>query len=123
MPMQEGQATEGLGALPHKDGASMITLTRLSGAPFALNPDLVERVDCTPDTVLTLVDGTKYIVAEDLDTVVEEILEYRARILATADVIERGELASRRRSRLAAVPDEPVAELEPAHAEPEQRSI
>jgi flagellar protein FlbD len=121
--MQEGQATDGLSALPHKDGASMITLTRLSGAHFALNPDLVERVDCTPDTVLTLVDGTKYIVAEDLDTVVEEILDYRARILATADVIERGEIASRRRSRLAAVPDEPVPAGEPTHVEAEQRSI
>ena len=42
----------------------MILVTRLNGAVFALNPDLVERADCTPDTVITLVDGTKYIVAE-----------------------------------------------------------
>ncbi len=43
----------------------MIPLTRLTGAQFALNPDLVERVDCTPDTVITLLDGTKYLVARD----------------------------------------------------------
>ena len=44
----------------------MITLTRLSGSVFALNSDLIERVDSTPDTVITLVDGTKYVVLEDL---------------------------------------------------------
>ena len=37
----------------------MILLTRLNGPVFALNPDLVERADSTPDTVITLVDGTK----------------------------------------------------------------
>ena len=44
----------------------VITLTRLSGSVFALNSDLIERVDSTPDTVITLVDGTKYVVREDL---------------------------------------------------------
>ena len=42
----------------------MIILTRLNGEQFAVNCDLVERVDAHPNTVLTLVDGTKYIVAE-----------------------------------------------------------
>ncbi|MBI1844112.1 MAG: flagellar FlbD family protein, partial [Actinobacteria bacterium] len=36
----------------------MIMLTRLNGQAFALNCDLVERIDITPDTVITLVDGT-----------------------------------------------------------------
>ena len=47
----------------------MITLTRLSGSVFALNSDLIERVDATPDTVVTLVDGKKYVVTESLDEV------------------------------------------------------
>ena len=47
----------------------MITLTRLSGTEFVLNCDLIERVDATPDTVVTLVDGKKYVVAESLDDV------------------------------------------------------
>lgn len=85
----------------------MIPLTRLTGAPFALNPDLVERVDCTPDTVITLVDGTKYLVSESLDDVLESVLEYRARIVATAGAFERNEASVTRRSRLSAVPLEP----------------
>ncbi|HEY4410255.1 MAG TPA: flagellar FlbD family protein [Acidimicrobiia bacterium] len=64
-----------------KDGA-MIILTRLNGEQFALNCDLVERVDAHPDTVLTLVDATKYIVAESLTEVVERVRDFRAGVLA-----------------------------------------
>ena len=85
----------------------MISLTRLTGAQFALNPDLVERVDCTPDTVITLVDGTKYLVAESLSDVVDSVLDYRARVLATASILERTEDAGLRRGRLSAVRTEP----------------
>ncbi|MCL2541347.1 MAG: flagellar FlbD family protein [Nocardioidaceae bacterium] len=66
----------------------MITLTRLSGSAFLLNADLIERVDSTPDTVVTLVDGTKYVVAEPLDVVLTEVVDYRARIVARASLIE-----------------------------------
>ncbi len=38
----------------------MITVTRRNGTAFALNPDLIERVEATPDTVITLVSGTRY---------------------------------------------------------------
>jgi flagellar protein FlbD len=64
-----------------KDGA-MIILTRLNGEQFAINCDLVERVDAHPDTVLTLVDATKYIVAESLTEVVERVRDFRASVLA-----------------------------------------
>ena len=56
----------------------MILVTRLNGAVFALNPDLVERADCTPDTVITLVDGTKYIVAESVPEFIDSVRHYRA---------------------------------------------
>lgn len=62
----------------------MILLTRLGGPVFALNPDLVERADCTPDTVITLVDGKKYIVAESLPEVISLIRQYRAAVVADA---------------------------------------
>jgi flagellar protein FlbD len=93
----------------------MITLTRLTGAPFALNPDLVERVDCTPDTVITLVDGTKYLVSESLQEVSDTILGYRASIIALAGAYTASDeaasaatdLTDRRRSRLSSVPSGP----------------
>ena len=72
----------------------MIRVTRLNGEGFALNPDLIERVEGHPDTVAFLVDGTKYVVRESVDEVLQEIREYRAGILATSYEMDRGEYRS-----------------------------
>jgi len=69
----------------------VIRVTRLNGERFALNPDLIERVEGHPDTVAFLIDGTKYIVKESVDEVLQEIREYRAGILATSYEMDRGE--------------------------------
>lgn len=69
----------------------MIRVTRLNGEQFALNPDLIERVEAHPDTVAFLVDGTKYVVKESVEEVLDEIREYRAGILATSYEMDRGE--------------------------------
>ena len=42
----------------------MIMLSRLNGLPFALNPDLIERAEATPDTALTLCAGSKLLTGE-----------------------------------------------------------
>ena len=74
-----------MGPLPMLQGrTAVILLTRLNGPVFALNPDLVERADSTPDTVITLVDGTKYVVAESLAELVALIRQYRAGVVADA---------------------------------------
>ena len=69
----------------------MIRVTRLNGEQFALNPDLIERVEAHPDTVAFLVDGTKYVLKESVDEVLREIREFRAGILATSYEMDRGE--------------------------------
>ena len=66
----------------------MILVTRINGAVFALNPDLVERADCTPDTVITLVDGTKYVIAESVPEFIDSVRHYRASLIAHASRIE-----------------------------------
>jgi flagellar protein FlbD len=62
----------------------MISLTRLNGDRFAINADLIERAEETPDTVITLTNGAKYLVAETLDELLHQIQVHRARILALA---------------------------------------
>lgn len=62
----------------------MIQLTRLNGPGFALNPDLIQRAEATPDTVVTLVDGTKYVVAESVEQLMERVLTHRASVVALA---------------------------------------
>ena len=63
----------------------MIMLSRLNGLPFALNPDLLERAEATPDTVLTLCDGNKLVVRESVEELVARVRDYRASILQLAD--------------------------------------
>ena len=48
----------------------MITVTRLDGAELVVNAELIELVEATPDTHLTLTDGRKLIVKEDRKSVV-----------------------------------------------------
>jgi flagellar protein FlbD len=80
----------------------MIILTRLNGDKFALNCDLVERVDAHPDTVLTLVDGTKYLVTESIEIVVELVRDFRASVLVRASDLSVPE--ARRALRLVTEP-------------------
>jgi len=69
----------------------MILVTRLNGAPFAVNADLIERVEVTPDTVLSLVDGRKYVVTESAQEVIDRIVAFRAAVLVMADQYQRVE--------------------------------
>jgi flagellar protein FlbD len=66
----------------------MIIVTRLNGPPFAVNPDLIERAESHPDTVVTLVDGTKYVISETLEELIALIRDYRASIIAFAGAQE-----------------------------------
>ena len=62
----------------------MIELHKLSHGrePFHLNPDLVERVDASPDCHVTLTTGTRIAVAESVDEVVRRMRDFRVDVLA-----------------------------------------
>lgn len=60
----------------------MIELTRYNGSTFDLNPDLIEIVDSTPDTVITLTTGKKLIVKESRQDVKNLVLSYRRAVYA-----------------------------------------
>lgn len=62
----------------------MIILTRLGGHTVAVNPDLIERAEATPDTVLTMIDGHKIVIVESVDEVVELVRAWRATVAARA---------------------------------------
>ena len=57
----------------------MIRLTRLNREQFYLNPDLIQELESTPDTVLTLTSGTRLVVMESPDTIIDSIVGYRQR--------------------------------------------
>src|SRR5690554_8201702 len=70
----------------------VIVVTRLNGPKFAVNPDLVQRIDSAPDTILTLVDGTKYILAESMSEVIELITVFRSQLIARAQAIQTSDV-------------------------------
>lgn len=60
----------------------MILLTRLNGTQFALNADLIEKVEAKPDTLVTLVDSSVYVVADTLGEVIDMVIDFRAAVVS-----------------------------------------
>ncbi len=60
----------------------MIQLTRLNHVPLIVNADLIEHVEVTPDTVVALTTGQKFLVLESAGEVVERVVEYRRAIMS-----------------------------------------
>jgi flagellar protein FlbD len=58
----------------------MIKLTKLDGRDFVLNSDLIEYIESTPDTLITITNGKKYIVVNSVDEVIDKIVKYRKQI-------------------------------------------
>ena len=96
-PLPMGTATRhGRRVQIAQDGPDpMIILTRRNGTRFGLNPDLLERVDETPDTVVLLVTGSRYIVQESLDEVVALMRSARVSVLAAVEESGTGQPGSR----------------------------
>jgi flagellar protein FlbD len=58
----------------------MIHLTRLNHSPLILNSDIIEHVEMTPDTVISLTNGQKFVVLESSDEVIRKVIEFRREI-------------------------------------------
>ena len=59
----------------------MITLTRLNGTQFVVNSDLIELLEASPDTVMTLTTGRKLVVVETVDQVIARVRQFRRALL------------------------------------------
>jgi flagellar protein FlbD len=60
----------------------MIPLRRLNNQPIVVNCDLIESVEATPDTVITLTSGNKLIVRDSPDEIRRRIIEFKRAIHA-----------------------------------------
>lgn len=66
----------------------MIEVHLINDTKIVLNPDLIETVEATPDTVISLSTGKKVIVREPVELLIERIIEYRRKVYSpfwTAD--------------------------------------
>jgi flagellar protein FlbD len=58
----------------------MIEVTRYNNTTFVLNAELIQTIEETPDTVITLVTGNKYIVKESCEEIKRRVLAYKRKI-------------------------------------------
>jgi flagellar protein FlbD len=62
----------------------MIRVTRLDRSEMFLNEDLIESIEETPDTHITLTNGKRYLVRESASAIIEQIVRFRTRIITRA---------------------------------------
>lgn len=67
--------------LRYKDVDNMIAITKLNEQEMIINCDLIELIESTPDTTLTMTTGRKLIVKESVDKVLEMIVAYKKRLI------------------------------------------
>ncbi len=67
----------------------MIRLTRFDGTTFVVNCDIIQYIEATPDTIITLTTKEKLMVRESVEYVIEQVVEFKRRIY-------RGDLELRR---------------------------
>jgi flagellar protein FlbD len=62
----------------------MIALTRLNGHPVMVNSDLIEQIEETPDTVVTLTSGNRLVVRDRMLEIQQKIVDFKRRIYGPA---------------------------------------
>lgn len=58
----------------------MITLHKLNGSVVTINAELIESVEASPDTVISLTTGNRYLVREKVDEVISRVIDYRRQV-------------------------------------------
>ena len=64
----------------------MIRLTKLNRSSFVLNCELIETVESTPDTVISTINGKKYVVLECVDEVIDKVIQYKGNIIKIKEI-------------------------------------
>ncbi|MGL5674980.1 MAG: flagellar FlbD family protein [Cellulosilyticaceae bacterium] len=59
----------------------MIHVTKLNKQAFVLNAELIEVIESTPDTVITMTTGKKFVVSETSEEVIQRIIAYKRQIM------------------------------------------
>ena len=63
----------------------MIHVTRLNHTPVVLNCDLIEQIETTPDTVISLTTGQKIMVLESTEEIIDRVRLFRRSIIVSKD--------------------------------------
>jgi flagellar protein FlbD len=60
--------------------SSMIKLTGLNNKEIILNAEHIEKLEAVPESLITLINGNKYIVLESTEEIINKVIEYKNKI-------------------------------------------
>ncbi len=63
----------------------MIVLTKINRAQIAVNADLIQYIEETPDTVITMTNDDKVVVQEAMAEIIQQVVHYRRLISGLVD--------------------------------------
>lgn len=72
----------------------MIKVTRINDTELVINADLIEFVEATPDTIISLTTGKKVMVKESTDEIIKRVAEFRAVSQARSEVPGRDRISA-----------------------------
>ncbi len=65
----------------------MVILRKINGVEIAVNAELIESVEASPDTVLNMVTGNRFIVKDSVQDVIDKVIEYRKQVYSSKSVV------------------------------------
>lgn len=65
----------------------MIHVTRINHMPLVLNSDLIEHIESSPDTIISLTNGQKMVVLETVEDIVRQVVEFRRSIYSGLSLV------------------------------------
>ena len=69
----------------------MIKVTRLNGSRFYINAEMIQTIESTPDTHITLSNGVKVIVKDSPESIIKQVIEYQRLVRNPELEIHQGE--------------------------------
>ena len=69
---------------------NVIKLTRLNNTEILLNPDLIEHVELNTDTVIILTNGSSFVVQEDSEQILDQIVEFKRSLYQSPPALVHG---------------------------------
>lgn len=66
----------------------MIHVTRINHMPLVLNSDLIEHIESSPDTIVSLTNGQKLVVLESVDDIVQKVVQFRRSIYSGISITD-----------------------------------
>lgn len=58
----------------------MIKLTGLNNKEIIINADNIEKLEAVPESLITLINGNKYLVHDNIDEIINKVIEYKSKI-------------------------------------------